>query len=238
MQYDLIEEVLAASSGKKVILVIMSGGAVCLGRYRDDSRVSSILYVGYPGQAGGGGIADVVFGHYSPSGRLTQTFYKQSFMDEVSFYDMNMRPTSGVNPGRGYRFYQGDSVVYPFGAGLSFTSFEYSWASNYHLVKSDKADSSGFSVDVTVVIANTGQVYTAAETVLLYMQPPQSAPQGSPLKVMRAFDKIQIDPGMTSTVSFQLDEEDFSLADSSGNFTVVPGEWIVHVGVLQRSISI
>ena len=90
---DLIESVLtsAAERSLPVVLVIMAGGAVCLAPYRDDPRVGGILFVGYPGQAGGVGVADVVFGDYNPSGRLTQTFYKQSFVDEVSFYDMAMR---------------------------------------------------------------------------------------------------------------------------------------------------
>lgn len=93
LQKDLIESLLttAAAKNSPVVLVIMSGGAVCLGQYKDDPRVGAILFVGYPGQAGGVGVSEVIFGEYNPSGRLTQTFYKQPFMDEVSFFDMGMR---------------------------------------------------------------------------------------------------------------------------------------------------
>jgi xylan 1,4-beta-xylosidase len=93
VQKDLIETLLTAAAAKHspVTLVIMSGGAVCLAQYADDPRVGAIIFVGYPGQAGGVGVSDVIFGEYNPSGRLTQTFYKEPFMEEVSFFDMGMR---------------------------------------------------------------------------------------------------------------------------------------------------
>ena len=71
VQADLIESVLQVSTGKPVVLVVEGGGAVCLKAYKDDPRVSSILFIGYPGQAGGQGLADVLFGLYSPRYVLT-----------------------------------------------------------------------------------------------------------------------------------------------------------------------
>jgi xylan 1,4-beta-xylosidase len=68
--------VLEAAGEKKVVLVIMSGGAVCLGMYKDDDRVNAIYFVGYPGQSGGEAIAEVIYGDYNPSGKLSQTFYQ------------------------------------------------------------------------------------------------------------------------------------------------------------------
>lgn len=108
MQSDLIERVLDAAAGKKVVLVIISGGAICLNAFSSDPRVGAILFAGYGGQSGGQGISDVIFGRVSPSGRLTQTFYSEAYLSEVSFLDMNMRPRENY-PGRGYRFYAGES---------------------------------------------------------------------------------------------------------------------------------
>jgi len=230
-QADLIESVLVAANGKPVVLVVLAGGAVCLKKYRDDSRVGSILFIGYNGQAGGQGLADVMFGVVSPSGRLTQTFYSLSYISEVSFYDMTMRP-SVTNPGRGYRFYTGESVVYPFGTGLSYTTFNYAWGSAVQMNKDTLTWSLG--VDVT----NSGSTFTASETVLVFLRPPATAPEGSPIKTLRFFDKISLVPGQTTTVIVPLALSDFSLANENGVFEVVKGDWTVEVGGLTKTISV
>jgi beta-D-xylosidase 4 len=231
---DLIETVLQNSAGKRVTLVIMAGGAVCLGKYKDDPRVGAILFVGYPGQSGGQGVADVIFGEYSPSGRLTQTFYSQPFLDEVSFYDMGMRP-SETNPGRGYRFYTGENVVYEFGSGLSYTTFEYNW--NDVSVNCQDGEKE-IRIDASVMVTNTGDKYTASETVLLFLRPPTDAPVGSPLKVLRGFEKVLQSPGQTTAVSFHLNSDDFSLADENGHSRVIRGDWVLSVGPLSKIITV
>ena len=92
-----------------MVMVVIGGGAVCLSNYKDDARVGAIIFAGYPGQAGGQGLVDVLFGKVAPSGRLSQTFYSEEYLREVSFYDMGMRPSES-SPGRGYRFYKGKLV--------------------------------------------------------------------------------------------------------------------------------
>jgi beta-D-xylosidase 4 len=235
-QADLIEGVLVAANGKPVVLVIVGGGAVCLGMYKDDDRVSAIMFIGYPGQAAGVGVAEAIFGDYNPSGRLTQTFYMGSFVDEVSFYDMGMRARAKTDsdagsPGRGYRFYTGSSVVYPFGHGLSYSTFDYSWSDVFA-----KNSSSG-QLSLAVSIMNSG-VYSGAETVLVFLTPPASAPASAPKKALRYFDKQTLAAGQKATVSIPLSDIDFSLADDLGNVEVFRGTWTVNVGSLTKSIEI
>ncbi|TYZ54160.1 hypothetical protein PybrP1_012477, partial [[Pythium] brassicae (nom. inval.)] len=130
-QRELIAAVLASATAP-VVLVVISGGSVDLAAYRDHPKVGAILFAGYLGQAGGRAIADVLFGAFNPVGKLTQTFYSSAFAEQVSLYDMNMRPTPATgNPGRTYRFLSRfELVVYGFGRGLSYTEFKVEWENN------------------------------------------------------------------------------------------------------------
>ncbi|XP_020221134.1 beta-xylosidase/alpha-L-arabinofuranosidase 1-like, partial [Cajanus cajan] len=123
-QQLLVSEVANVSKGP-VILVIMSGGGMDVSFAKNNDKISSILWVGYPGEAGGAAIADVIFGFYNPSGRLPMTWYPQSYVDKVPMTNMNMRadPATGY-PGRTYRFYKGETV-FSFGDGISFSSVEH-----------------------------------------------------------------------------------------------------------------
>merc|ERR1712100_833683 len=102
----------------------MGGGPVDVDFAKNNDAVSAIMWCGYPGQAGGDAIADAVFGVTNRFGKLTQTWYPESFVQQVALSDMGMRPnaTSG-NPGRSYRFYTGPTV-FSFGDGFSYTSFD------------------------------------------------------------------------------------------------------------------
>eukprot|EP00250_Pteridium_aquilinum_P015742 c22737_g1_i1 orf=367-2805(-) len=117
-QQSLISRVVSAATGA-VVLVIMSGGPVDISFARDNSKIQSIVWAGYPGEAGGQAIAELVFGDFSPGGRLPVTWYPDNFM-QVPMTDMNMRPNpSRGYPGRTHRFYSGDAV-FKFGHGLSY----------------------------------------------------------------------------------------------------------------------
>ncbi|KAL0375973.1 UNVERIFIED_CONTAM: Beta-xylosidase/alpha-L-arabinofuranosidase 1 [Sesamum calycinum] len=116
-QQLLVTEVAKVSKGP-VILVIMSGGGMDVQFAKDDPKVTSILWVGYPGEAGGAAIADVIFGYYNPN--------------KVNMTDMHMRPNPDTGyPGRTYRFYKGPTV-FSFGDGLSYSTF------NHNLVRAPK----------------------------------------------------------------------------------------------------
>ena len=112
----------------------MGGGTVDLTAAKNNAKVGSIIWVGYPGQSGGIAIANTLTGKNVPSGRLTQTFYPASFVDDVSMFDMNMRPNPETgNPGRSYRFYTG-TPVFKFGDGLSYNNFDYSTTTDGQLL--------------------------------------------------------------------------------------------------------
>jgi len=124
-QAQMISETAAYSRGP-VILVVMSGGPMDISFARYNRKISSILWVGYPGEAGGDALAEIIFGYHNPGGRLPVTWYPQDFVAKAPMTNMNMRPDRATGyPGRTYRFYTGKSV-YPFGFGLSYTTFSHS----------------------------------------------------------------------------------------------------------------
>lgn len=125
-QQELVSRVARASRGP-TILVLMSGGPIDVTFAKNDPRISAIVWVGYPGQAGGAAIADVIFGAHNPGGKLPMTWYPQSYVERLAMTRMDMRASRGY-PGRTYRFYRGP-VVFPFGFGLSYTAFAHSLAS-------------------------------------------------------------------------------------------------------------
>lgn len=117
-QQSLISRVANAAAGP-VVLVILSGGPVDVSFARDNSKIQGIIWAGYPGEAGGQAIAELIFGGFSPGGRLPITWYPDNFT-EVPMTDMNMRPRPSQGyPGRTHRFYIGDTV-FKFGHGLSY----------------------------------------------------------------------------------------------------------------------
>jgi hypothetical protein len=193
----------------------------------------AIVFTGYPGQAGGTGLVSTLFGSHNPSGRLTQTFYSQHYMSEVSFLDMGFRHGES-NPGRGYRFYNGSSVVYPFGAGLSYTTFEYVW-------EVEKIVEYGVNDDlvvyISVLVSNVGAV-AGCETVLVYLTAPPNSVPGQPLRQLHEFAKLQIASQQQETVIFSLTEADFSLATGGGEMEVVHGSWTISIGDIEQVVVV
>ncbi|KAM2041301.1 hypothetical protein FF1_034883 [Malus domestica] len=121
-QEKLVNQVVSAAKGN-VILVIMAAGPIDVSFAKSLSKIGGILWVGYPGQAGGDAIAEVIFGDHNPAGRSPFTWYPKEYADQVAMTDMNMRANTSRNfPGRTYRFYTG-KTVYEFGHGLSYSNF-------------------------------------------------------------------------------------------------------------------
>ncbi|OAE24539.1 hypothetical protein AXG93_2415s1180 [Marchantia polymorpha subsp. ruderalis] len=223
-QQSLIETVANSSKGP-VILVIMSGGAVDISFAKFNPQIHGILWVGYPGQGGGQALADILFGHRNPGGRLPVTWYPESFT-QVSMTDMNMKPnTSSGYPGRSYRFYTGETV-YSFGDGLSYTNFLSTITSApsrflipsleqqrcYHNFNSTSKCPKGFqneltcdtaSFEVRVSVSNQG-VRRGSETLMLYSVPPKSGIGGEPLKQLIAFQRVSLDAYSSMDVGFEV----------------------------------
>ena len=151
-----------------------------------------------------------------------------------------------VSPGRGYRFYQGPNIVYPFGYGLSYSSFTYDWHDKC-LVKEITAPAQDINVKLSILVTNNGvsnettRIYkgTAAETVLVFVTPPKhDVHSRHPSKVLRKFDKVNARPKESIALDFTLTAADFSLANEHGVFTVIPGVWQVTIGSLTKNIVV
>ena len=197
VQRDLLAALHAA--GKKVVLVNFSGSA--MGLVPEAQNCDAILQAWYPGEEGGTAIAEVLLGEISPSGKLPLTFYKN--VEQLpDFEDYAMK-------GRTYRYFEGEPL-FPFGFGLSYTTFEYGEAA----VKGRK---------LTVPVRNTGAV-DAWETVQLYVRRP--ADIEGPLKRLRGFERVFVPAGQSTEVSFKLTDEVFT-AWSEEKQDMVPtgGEW-------------
>jgi len=152
--------------------------------------------VGYPGQSGGTAITEALYGKYSPSGRLTTTIYPADYANQVAIDDMRMRPSRKDDsfPGRTYRFYNGKRAVFPFGYGLSFTSFDHQIEYSY----SDRGTL------ISVQVRNTGPM-DGSESVLLFHAGPNAGEYGNPIKTLVGFDKVFLVVGATDRVEFSID---------------------------------
>ncbi len=214
VQTQLIEAVLTQASiyNKPVCIVYIGGGASDLSAYANDDRVSAIISAGYSGQSGGEALAEVIFGEIVPSGRLTQTFHSNAFVDETDFLSMDFRPSSRTK-GRTYRFYRGENVVYEFGTGLSYTSFDYEVVSVEDL-------------KVALKVTNVGKV-PAAHSILAFVLSQDDTDTINPMKKLRAFERVWVEAGETITLDFEFTSEDFALADKDGSWISAQGVWEV-----------
>jgi beta-glucosidase len=208
-QQKLLERV--QSLGKPTVLVLMNGSA--LGINWADQHVPAIVEAWYPGEEGGTAVAGLIAGDFSPAGRLPVTFYK-SVEQLPSFDDYAMS-------GRTYRYFAGQPL-YPFGHGLSYTTFGYS---NGRLGKASIA--AGQDVTVSVDVTNTGAM-AGDEVVQLYLTHP--GVPGAPLRSLQGFSRIHLDVGQKKTVEFRLHARELSTVDESGKHRVVPGGVDVWVG--------
>lgn len=252
-QQQLVNEVANVSKGP-VILVIMSGGGMDVSFAKTNDKITSILWVGYPGEAGGAAIADVIFGSYNPSGRLPMTWYPQSYVEKVPMTNMNMRadPATGY-PGRTYRFYKGETV-FSFGDGMSFGTVEHKIVKAPQLVsvplaedhecrslecKSlDVADKhcQNLAFDIHLSVKNMGKM-SSSHSVLLFFTPPNV--HNAPQKHLLGFEKVQLAGKSEGMVRFKVDVcNDLSVVDELGNRKVPLGDHMLHVGNLKHSLSV
>lgn len=214
VQRELFEAVMAV--GKPTVLINISGSAVNLALAKE--RCNAIMQVFYPGAQGGAALADLIFGKYSPSGRLPVTFYRS--VDELPpFEDYNME-------GRTYKYFRGEPV-FPFGHGLTYTTFEYG---GFTAVQSED------NIKVSVTIKNTGG-YKATEVAQLYFKPAWDMP-GAPNKVLIGFENVKLKPGHESKVEFELTREDFSLYNESGERVFTPGEYELICGTERLRVTL
>jgi beta-glucosidase len=198
------------ATGKPVVLVLASGSA--MGVNWADAHLPVIIQAWYPGEEGGSAVASLIAGDFSPSGRLPVTFYK-SVNDLPDFKNYNMA-------GRTYRYFSG-TPLYPFGFGLSYTSFAYGKP-----VLSKAVVKAGEAVEVTVPVRNTGHV-TGDEVVQLYVS---SSQKGAPIRSLKAVERITLKPGESRSVHFTLDAKAMSVVTSDGKRVVETGPVNIWIG--------
>lgn len=207
-------------SGKPVILVLLSGSALAINWA--DENIPAIIQGWYPGAQGGRAIAELIFGEYSPEGRLPVTFYRS--MEELpDFTDYSMA-------GRTYR-YMKNEALYPFGYGLSYTTFEFSDL----ILSRNTVTREG--IGVSVKVKNTGHM-EGRESVQVYIK--ADFPD-TPNAQLKAFTKVSLKPGEEKMVHLFLPAEAFALYDDQGVQKVAPENYIIYVGGSQpdaRSVQL
>jgi beta-glucosidase len=198
-------------AGKHVIFVNCSGS--CIALEPETKTCDAIVQAWYPGQEGGTAVADVLFGDYNPGGKLPVTFYKNS-KQLPDYEDYSMK-------GRTYRYF--DDALFPFGYGLSYTTFEVSPVNSDAFAVNDKDD-----VKVNVKVKNTGR-RDGAEVVQVYIRNLQDAE--GPLKSLRAFQRVDVKAGQSQTVTLSLKRQSFEFWDAETNtMRVKPGQYEILVG--------
>ena len=192
--------VLAAlkKAGKKIVFVNFSGSAMALAP--EAGNCDAILQAWYPGQAGGTAVADVLFGDYNPAGRLPITFYKHT-EQLPDFEDYSMQ-------GRTYR-YMKETPLFPFGYGLSYTTFSYGKAQ-----ADKKLLSKGDKLNLSIPVKNTGK-RNGEEIVQVYIRRPTD--KEGPAKTLRAFKRVEIAKGETENVMIELPYSAFEWFDTATN---------------------
>lgn len=189
----------------------------------EDENVPAILETWFAGTQAGPAIADVLFGDYNPSGKLTVTF-PRSVGQVPIHYDMKNtgRPMSENKYTSKYLDVP-NSPLYPFGYGLSYTEFDYS-----DLSISSNSIARGDTLDVTVTVSNTGD-RSGEEVVQLYVRD-LVASVTRPVKELKDFRKISLEPGASQEVSFSLTSEDLSFYNQEMEWVVEPGTFRIFVG--------
>lgn len=205
-------------SGKPVILVLLSGSAIAVPWA--DENIPAIAQGWYPGAQGGRAIASMLFGDYSPEGKLPVTFYRTS--EELpEFTDYAMK-------GRTYR-YMTNEALYPFGYGLSYTNFDFT---NANVIGTPDT---GATVSVTV--SNIGAM-DGAETVQIYVKSPMA---GAPNAQLKGLKKVHLKKGESVSVELSLTPKSFGVYNEDGERVIVPGTYQVYVGASapdKRSVSL
>ncbi|VAH49630.1 unnamed protein product [Triticum turgidum subsp. durum] len=253
-QQDLVN-IIASVTKKPIVLVITGGGPVDVSFAKQDPRIASVLWIGYPGEVGGQVLPEILFGEYNPGGKLTMTWYPESFT-AVPMTDMNMRadPSRGY-PGRTYRFYTGD-VVYGFGYGLSYTKYSYNFLQGPNRISlshspvpglisrkpaytrrdgldyvqvEDIASCESLVFSVHISVTNEGAM-DGSHAVLLFTRSKSRVP-GFPLKQLVGFERVYTAAGRSTNVEIKVDPcKHMSAANTEGRRVLLLGSHHVMVG--------
>jgi len=234
VQTELLAEL--KKLGKPVVVVLMNGRPLDLSR--EESLADALLETWFAGSMGGEAITQVLFGDYNPSGKLTMTFPRNLGQVPIFYYEKNTgRPIYLPNDKYKSKYIDvPNDPLFPFGFGLSYTTFEYS-----NLQLSDTLLSKGGSLKATVQVKNTGKV-KGEEVVQLYIRDLVGSVT-RPIKELKDFQKMELKPGETQTVEFTLTPDKLAFHRLDMSFGTEPGEFLVFVGgnsmdVLQKRFQL
>ncbi len=219
-QEELILEI--AKTGKPVVVILIGGSAVTMSSWLD--QVAAVLHAWYPGEAGGPAVADILFGNANPAARLPITF--PVFEGQLPLY-YNHKPT-----GRGDDYVDLTGMpLFPFGFGLSYTTFEYSGLA----IEPAEIDTSG-TVQVRCTVENTGEL-PGDEVVQLYVRD-VLASVARPILELKGFRRIRLNPGESAKVEFTLEPNDLKMLDRDMKWVVEPGVFRVLIGSSSKDIRL
>jgi beta-glucosidase len=226
-QRRLLERLL--ETGKPLVLVLSNGRPMTLSW--ENEHVDAMLETWHAGVEAGSGIADVLFGDYNPAGKLTMTFPREVGQIPI-YYNHNRtgRPETGTSIWTSRYLDVPTSPLFPFGYGLSYTTFEYS---DIRLNKSELSGDDRLVASVTVT--NTGQ-YKGEETVQLYLNDP-AASISRPVKELKGFQKIELAPGASQEVEFTITTEDLKFFNSELEYVWEPGVFNIYIGTSSEEVK-
>ena len=220
-----------SKSGKPLIVVVMSGRPLTLNW--ENENASAILQVWFAGHEAGNAIANVLFGNYNPSGKTTITFPKS--VGQIPIYYSHKNTGRPQGPGEGQKFRSNyldvsNDPLFPFGFGLSYTTFSYS-----DIKLSNTSMSPSQSIIASITLSNTGK-FSGEETVQLYIRDIIGSVT-RPIKELKSFQKITLQPGESKVVEFKITNEDLKFYNSQLKYVSEPGDFKVFIGTNSRDVK-
>ena len=245
VQDQLIQRLETAT--KNLVVLVTGGGQIDCSRQKSSPGISALMWIGYPSQAAGAALANVLFGHVAVAGRLPTTQYVADYANQVSLFDMELRAVDG-KPGRTYMFYK-DTPVYPFGYGLSYTTWKYEWVqplrtiiniqdiiqqarlslnnnNNNNNNNDDKLFNAPF-ISYMLNITNTGTV-TSDHCILLFLN--STIPDTPKAKLIDYTRIHNILPAETRTIYFTPLLKNIANVDINGNKIILSGNYYLWIG--------
>ena len=232
-QDELIRAVAAVN--KKTIVILNAGASITLTKWIDS--VPGVIDAWYGGEEGGNAVADLVFGKVNPSGKLPFTFLRR-LEDSPSYgnypgEDLKVHYAEGIYVG--YRYFDKHTAtapLFPFGYGLSYTTFAYSNLTFPKVISGEEGTASA-----SVTVKNTGS-RSGAEVVQMYIADP-SAPIDRPLRELKGFERVQLEPGESKMVTLPVDRRALSFYSTETHGWIAhPGRFEVYVGSSSRDLPL
>ncbi|KAH6607018.1 glycoside hydrolase family 3 [Trichoderma cornu-damae] len=233
-QLELIKQL--SQQGKPLVVLQMGGGQVDSSSIKNNKKVNSLIWGGYPGQSGGIALFDILSGKRAPAGRLVTTQYPAEYVHQFPQNDLNLRPDGKSSPGQTYIWYTG-KPVYQFGDGLFYTAFKESLASHSKSLKFNASKilaspHPGYTYSQLVpALTFTANVENSGETAspysaMLFVRTSNAGPKPYPNKWLVGFDRLAtIKPGYSSTLSIPVPIGAIARVDSLGNRIIYPGKY-------------